>query len=355
MQTPFYHIETDETDLNQNSGDFKMPHRVTFSRPGSDAVADSAQGNDKRGNVILIGHVVVHDSSGAGASIGPAAGGGSGPMTLDCDRLEIDSRAKIYTAIGNVHFAQAGRQGSAQRGVLDRAANRLHLEGAVSLTDPTSALTANTVDYNLSSKDVDVQGSPAVLKQNAQGGGGTDTVTTDTLHYNQNSGDFTMPGKASFARPGTEASGDRAQGNTKRGTLTLSGNVAVHDSGNASEVGESAYKGNGPANLTCNTLAVDGKSKVYTADGNVRFSQGSRTGAADHGLLDRGSNKLRLERNVKLTDGESSMSANSVDYDLTSKDVVVHGGPIIIKQPVPSAEPRPASSSTPKPKRKRPF
>ena len=159
-----------------------------------------------------------------------------------------------------------------------------------------------------------------------------------------------MPGKASFSRPGTEASGDRAQGNTKRGTLTLSGNVNVNDSGSAPEVGDQAYGGNGPANLSCNTLDVDAKSKIYTADGNVRFSQGSRTGAAEHGTLDRGSSKLRLERNVKLTDGESTMTANTVDYNLTTKDVVVHGGPIIIKQPVPSAEPRPASSASPKPK-----
>ena len=219
MQTPFYHIETDETDLNQNSGDFKMPHRVKFSRPGSDAVADSAQGNDKRGTVTLLGHVVVHDSGSATASIGaPGGGAAGGPTTLTCDRLEIDSKAKLYTAIGSVHFAQGGRQGSAQRGVLDRGSNLLRLEGGVSLTDPNSALSANIVNYNLGSKVVDVQGAPAVLKQNAQGGGGTDTVESAHIHYDQNSGDFSMPGKAKFSRPGTEASGDRAQGNTKRGT-----------------------------------------------------------------------------------------------------------------------------------------
>jgi lipopolysaccharide export system protein LptA len=353
LNTKFYHIETDETDSNFGTGDFKMPHKVRFSRPGTDATADRAEGNDKRGTVTLIGNVVVHDSGGQATLPGTAAGGGV-TTTLTTDRLEIDSKAKNYTAIGNVHFSQGDRTGSAQRGQLDRGSNVLRLEGAVNLNDATSSVNANTVVYNLGSKDVDVQGSPAVLKQTPQGGG-TDTVQTAQIHYNQNSGDFTMPGKAQFSRPGTEANGDRANGNTKRGTLTLSGNVTVHDSGNAPEVGDKAYGGNGPADLSCNTLDVDAKSKIYIADGNVKFSQGTRTGAAEHGTLDRGSGKLRLERNVKLTDGESSMSSNSIDYNLTTKDVVVHGGPIIIKQPVPSSEPRPAASSTPKPKRRLPF
>ncbi len=353
LQTKFYRIMTDETDLRGSNGDFTMPHRVQFSRPGSDAVSDRAEGNEKRSTIALIGHVVVHDSGSAQATI-PGAAAGSGLTTLTCDRLEVDSKAKVYTAIGSVHFSQAGRDGSAQRGVLDRGANTLRLEGGVTLTDPTSSLSANTVNYNLGSKDVDVVGAPAVLKQTPPGGG-TDTVETAQLHYNQNSGDFTMPGKAKFSRPGTDATGDRAQGNTKRGTLTLSGNVTVHDSGSAPEVGEAAYGGNGPANLTCDTFDVDAKSKVYIADGNVHFSQGARTGSAEHGSLDRGSSKLRLERNVKLTDGDSRMTASSVDYNLTTKDVVVHGGPIIIRQPVPSQEPRPASSTTPKPKKRRPF
>ncbi len=353
LNTKFYHIETDETDSNFGTGDFTMPHKVRFSRPGTDAVADRAEGNDKRGTVTLIGNVVVHDSGGQATLPGTSPGGG-GRTTLTTDRLEIDSKAKNYTAIGNVHFSQGERTGSAQRGQLDRGSNVLRLEGAVSLNDATSSVTATSVVYNLGSKDVDVQGSPAVLKQTPQGGG-TDTVETAQIHYNQNSGDFTMPGKASFSRPGTEAAGDRANGNTKRGTLTLSGNVTVHDSGSAPEVGDQSYGGNGPANLSCNTLDVDAKSKIYTADGNVKFSQGTRTGAAEHGTLDRGTGKLRLERNVKLTDGDSTMTANSVDYNLTSKDVTIHGGPIIIKQPVPSSEPRPAASSAPKPKRRLPF
>ncbi|HEY6236908.1 MAG TPA: LPS export ABC transporter periplasmic protein LptC, partial [Candidatus Elarobacter sp.] len=71
-------------------------------------------------------------------------------------------------------------------------------------------------------------------------------IETDETQANFNTGDFTMPHKVRFYRPGTDAIGDRAQGNSKRGTVSLFGNVVVHDSGNASEAGDAAYKGSGP-------------------------------------------------------------------------------------------------------------
>ncbi|MDQ2991884.1 MAG: LPS export ABC transporter periplasmic protein LptC, partial [Candidatus Eremiobacteraeota bacterium] len=65
LHTSSYQIDTDETDGNLETGDFKMPHRVRFYRPGTDAVGDRAAGNTKRGTVTLFGNVVVHDSGNA--------------------------------------------------------------------------------------------------------------------------------------------------------------------------------------------------------------------------------------------------------------------------------------------------
>ena len=64
-----------------------------------------------------------------------------------------------------MHFSQAGRSGSADRGTLDRGSGMLHLDGNVHLTDGGSSLAANSVDYNLNTKDADVHGSPAVITQ----------------------------------------------------------------------------------------------------------------------------------------------------------------------------------------------
>ena len=181
-------------------------------------------------------------------------------------------------------------------------------------------------------------------------------IETNETKANFNTGDFTMPNKVRFYRPGTDAIGDRAQGNSKRGTVSLFGNVVVHDSGNASEASDAAYKGSGPATLTCDQLDVDSKARMYTAIGHFHFSQGTRTGSADRALLDRNAGTLHLEGNVHLSDNGSTISANIVDYNLNTKDVQTHGSPTIMTQPAtqqPAAAPRqpPPGKHTPAPRR----
>ena len=166
LQTAAYRIETDETKANFNTGDFTMPHRVRFFRPGTDAIGDRAQGNSKRGTVSLFGNVVVHDSGNA-SEASDAAYKGSGPATMTCDQLDVDSKARVYTATGHFHFAQGVRTGSAERAALDRNAGTLHLEGNVHLTDNGSTISANIVDYNLNTKDVQTHGSPTIMTQPA--------------------------------------------------------------------------------------------------------------------------------------------------------------------------------------------
>ena len=39
-------------------------------------------------------------------------------------------------------------------------------------------------------------------------------ITTDQTNWNLNSGDFTMPHEVKVTRPGTDARGDKAKGNT---------------------------------------------------------------------------------------------------------------------------------------------
>jgi lipopolysaccharide assembly outer membrane protein LptD (OstA) len=178
-------------------------------------------------------------------------------------------------------------------------------------------------------------------------------IQTDETHWNFNSGDFTMPHRVHFLRPGTDAVGDKANGNSKKGTATLIGNVVVHDSGNATETGDPAYRGSGPATLTCDQLDIDSKSKLYTATGHVHFTQGARAGSADKAILNRGTGKLHLEGGVHLTDNGSTLTAASVDYDLNSKDAEVNGSPAVMTQPV-SPPPAPAPAPTKPPKRKPP-
>jgi len=166
LRTPDYRIETDETHWNFNTGDFTMPHRVRFYRPGTDAVSDKATGNSKNGTATLIGGVVVHDSGNA-AEASDAAYHGSGPATLTCDQLEIDSKSKLYTATGHVHFSQGARSGTSDKAILNRANGTLHLEGSVHLSDSGSTITTDVLDYNLNTKDVEVHGNPTIMTQPA--------------------------------------------------------------------------------------------------------------------------------------------------------------------------------------------
>jgi len=164
LETPDYRIETDDISYRGN-GDFTMPHHVALARPGSDAVADRAEGNQKRGTIKLYGSVVVHDNGNA-----PEAGSNDeyakgGPSTLTCDELDVDSKAKVYTAIGHVHFEQGARRVDAQRGVLNRGSGMLHLDGDVKTTDGASTLTAKELDYNLNTKKIIADGKPIVIKQ----------------------------------------------------------------------------------------------------------------------------------------------------------------------------------------------
>ncbi|MBV8643154.1 MAG: LPS export ABC transporter periplasmic protein LptC [Candidatus Eremiobacteraeota bacterium] len=180
-------------------------------------------------------------------------------------------------------------------------------------------------------------------------------VETDTITYKGN-GDFTMPNKVTFSRPGSDGTADRAEGNDKRGTVTLFGNVVIHDNGNAPEADSNdEYAKGGPSTLTCDQLDVDSKAKIYTAIGHVHFEQGTRKADAERGVLNRGTGMLRLEGNVKTLDGDSSLSGDTVEYNLTTKHFEAVGKPVLIKQPVPTAAPGTASP-TPKPKKRRlPF
>jgi lipopolysaccharide assembly outer membrane protein LptD (OstA) len=169
-------------------------------------------------------------------------------------------------------------------------------------------------------------------------------------------GDFTMPHKVAFSRPGSDGTADRAEGNTERKTVSLFGNVVVHDNGNAPEAGsQDEYAKGGPSTLTCDQLDVDAKSKIYTAIGHVHFTQGARDMVADRGVLNRKTGMLRLAGHVKTKENESTMTAAELEYNLNSKHVEGNGKPIIIKQPVPTPEPGSATPS-PKPKKRRlPF
>ena len=175
-------------------------------------------------------------------------------------------------------------------------------------------------------------------------------IETDQTNWNLNSGDFTMPHVVKVTRPGTDARGDHAKGNTKLGTATLIGGVIVHDNGDAPEAKDAGSDYQGPSTITCDELTIDSKNKSYDARGNVHFVQGNRVGTAERGVLNQLKHTLHLEGNVVLAEGQSTMKAGVVDYNLQTRDVIANGAPMIIREPIPAKSPGPAPS--PKPTKK---
>ena len=172
-------------------------------------------------------------------------------------------------------------------------------------------------------------------------------IETDQTNSNLNDGSFTMPHRVKFFRPGTDAVGDRAQGNYKAGTITLTGHVVLHDDGQSADSQKAGAGANGgPATLRCDELQVDSKRKVYVATGNVDYVQGPRHATAQSGTLDRGAHTLDLRGNVTLADGDQTLTAEIVHYDTLTKDLSTNGSPVVLSKPAESPSPAAGTTST---------
>jgi lipopolysaccharide assembly outer membrane protein LptD (OstA) len=179
------------------------------------------------------------------------------------------------------------------------------------------------------------------------------SVETDETNYNLTNGDFDMPHHVHFTRPGTDVTGDRAHGNTRANTITITGHVVLHQTGAVNSLGAGAQKvtSEEPSTLTTDELFVDGKAKTYTANGNVHWSQGNKRLSADHGVLNEVTHLLNLQGNVHIEQDQQSMDADRVDYDTDTEQGTAYGAPVVAKMPVEAPGPGVTAPPTPKPKR----
>ena len=154
-------VHASSIDANFKSGDFSTPAKVVMTRVGADVSADRANGNYKKQMLYLNGHVVMHDSLGTGVNslAGGAPSHSAGPSTLTADQAQIDGAAKVYKAIGNVHYVQADTVVDADNGTLDDATHSLLLEGAVHITQGARSMNAGKVLYNTETGSAHAEGN----------------------------------------------------------------------------------------------------------------------------------------------------------------------------------------------------
>jgi lipopolysaccharide export system protein LptA len=159
----YYTLETTALRYNVDTGAFASDAPIRITRPGLDAVAERAEGNTKTGAAIMRGNVKVHDRGGPGSLQGKNAA----PATLTCDELDVDGKADTYKAVGHARYESEIRTATAETMVLDRKHRKLHLEGAVVLTEGQSTARAAAVDMDLKSGEAVSSGSPVILTQPA--------------------------------------------------------------------------------------------------------------------------------------------------------------------------------------------
>ncbi len=185
---------------------------------------------------------------------------------------------------------------------------------------------------------------------------GFDTIRTAQFHYNLNNGDFNFPAHFYATREGTDITADRANGNSQRKQLHAIGHVVVHQTQPVTSAGgKEANLTQRPSTLSCDTLDVDGFRQLYTANGNMHFTQeGGRNATSDRAVLDESNHRLHMEGHVHVREGERSIDADVLDYDTRSGEVDGNGNVTItspVETPLPGARPAP----TKKPKKKRLF
>lgn len=125
-------------------------------------------------------------------------------------------------------------------------------------------------------------------------------VATGQLDANWQTGVFSTPGRIELTRPGSDISAQRATGNWKTHSATLTGNVVLHDNNGVLTNFAGQTGSHAPATLTCDTLTIDGVSKTYVATGNVHFIQGGSDVHADRAVMNGVTHDLHLYGHVQL-------------------------------------------------------
>jgi lipopolysaccharide assembly outer membrane protein LptD (OstA) len=144
-----WNLKTDQMSANLLSGAFEAPHHVTLTRAdGSVIVADRANGNYKKRQANLFGHVSVHDASGTFGLKSAQNEQTHAPATLTSDELSLDDASHLYDAKGHVHYEQGQTTADSQTAHLNDATHELDLTGKVHIVQTDRTLDADSATYN---------------------------------------------------------------------------------------------------------------------------------------------------------------------------------------------------------------
>jgi len=141
-------LETEQLDADSQNGDFSAPVKVHLTRAdGSTIDADRADGNYKRRQANLFGHVQIHDVTG---TFGMKSGANAlhQPASLASDELRVNGVQRVYEAEGNVHYEQGQSTADAEHARLNDVTHRLDMDGKVHVVEGDRTLYAERATYD---------------------------------------------------------------------------------------------------------------------------------------------------------------------------------------------------------------
>lgn len=226
-QPPDRSFDAKSLVYNLRSGELNVPSNVRGTASNGTFSADKAHANMKTRVYDLIGHAVLHSYG-----VQPK-GKVRTPTTLTAQRVHIDETAKRYIAQGHVVVAQTDRTIGAPLLTFDDNVHVVRMSGGVHATQRPDR-----------------------------------SVDTAEVLYHTDSGDLLAPAQLS-GRSSTDAfRADRAAGNEKSNIYDLIGNVMMR---------RQMSNDKQPTVLTAANVHIDGNTKTYTATGNPKVTQGTRT------------------------------------------------------------------------------
>ncbi|MDQ6781748.1 MAG: LPS export ABC transporter periplasmic protein LptC [Candidatus Eremiobacteraeota bacterium] len=280
MQVGKFTINFELGDFKRD-GEFVVPGAVSGNSTDGDFRADHAIGNWHRGQVTLVGHVLLHQRFGVNGAAGQP------PMTLTSDQFHIDSKVKTYLATGAVKVVQGSRTLVADAVQLNDATHDMTFTGNVHAQDPQRSIDSQEVHYN------NVTG--AILIPVAVSGRSAD-------------GDFRA---------------DRATGDQHTGMFSLFGNVVVHKAGGISR----SSKTHDTVTLRCDQLDIATQTKQYDANGHVEVSQANRVISAPHLTLNDTTHLAVMTGGVHgLERPDRTFDSAEVHYNTETEDFKALGG-----------------------------
>ncbi len=131
------------------------------------------------------------------------------------------------------------------------------------------------------------------------------TIHLTVVNYNMKTGDFSTPNHVTMTRTGVDVAADHAKGNEKRKEALLTGHVVMHDSSGphgpstlladivSIQAGGALYVATGNVHFEQGATIADANAgtlnqltHTMTLTGNVRMHQGARTLLADSVIYD---------------------------------------------------------------------